>query len=309
MRGGKVTASKDRQDNDADANCEYGECRIAFRGPASPIDEPFVAVIGASEVRGDADAAPFTERLAALTGRTVVNFGVANAGIDVFVRDPAFAAVASRADVVVMEAMGAHNLSNRFYTVHPRRNDRFIKASKRLGALYPDVDFTNFTFTRHMLTTLRARCERRFESVMQELERAWMARMRLFLRSLPADSVILDLREEEELDVRFTPVPHPARDGRRPSGVGRGRGGRPPVRPGGAAADGADETDAEAFRERIAHALAAPILSSPRRIGTPRAALPDDGSPLRAQDGGSTADATIVSVKPCGSCRPVSRHP
>ena len=260
MRGGKVTASKDRQDNVADANCEYGECRIAFRGPASPIDEPFVAVIGASEVRGDADAAPFTERLAALTGRTVVNFGVANAGIDVFVRDPAFAAVASRADVVVMEAMGAHNLSNRFYTVHPRRNDRFIKASKRLGALYPDVDFTNFTFTRHMLTTLRARCERRFESVMQELERAWMARMRLFLRSLPADSVILDLREEEELESGSRPfrIPLETVDALA-AAVEAVAVVRLSVRV-APTEDGA-RTDAEASRERIAHALAAPILS------------------------------------------------
>ncbi len=57
--------------------------------------------------------------------------------------------------MTVIQVMGAHNMSNRFYAVHPRRNDRFLRAS--LGCcktIYPEVDFTEFNFTRHMLTAL-----------------------------------------------------------------------------------------------------------------------------------------------------------
>jgi hypothetical protein len=34
--------------------------------------------------------------------------------------------MASVADVAVQQLMGADNISNRFYTAHPRRNDRFL---------------------------------------------------------------------------------------------------------------------------------------------------------------------------------------
>ena len=55
----------------------------------------------------------------------------------------------------MIQVSGAQNLSNRFHAVHPRRNDRFLRASTLLKTIYRDVDFTEFNFTRHLLTTLR----------------------------------------------------------------------------------------------------------------------------------------------------------
>ncbi len=36
--------------------------------------------------------------------------------------------------------MGAQNLSNRFYAVHPRRNDRFLRASTLMKTIFREVD-------------------------------------------------------------------------------------------------------------------------------------------------------------------------
>jgi hypothetical protein len=78
----------------------------------------------------------------------------------------------------VLQIQGAQALSNRLYTVHPRRNDRFVRASGILRTIYRDVDFTEFHFTRHMLDHLRGLSPDRFDIVRNELRVAWMARMK-----------------------------------------------------------------------------------------------------------------------------------
>ncbi len=68
-----------------------------------------------------------------------------------------------------MQAVGLANLSNTFYSVHPRRNDRFLGATPRLRALYPEMDFTDFAFARHLLHSLSALASRRFSEVTAQL--------------------------------------------------------------------------------------------------------------------------------------------
>jgi hypothetical protein len=96
----------------------------------------------------------FPELLEDHVGLPVVNLGAINAGIDVFSCDETVLSACSGARAVVLQAMGAHNLRNRFYSVHQRRNDRFLRASPLLSTLYPEVDFTEFAFTRHLIQTL-----------------------------------------------------------------------------------------------------------------------------------------------------------
>jgi hypothetical protein len=84
--------------------------------------------------------------------------------------DPAIAE-ARAATAIVLQIQGAQTLSNRLYTVHPRRNDRFVRASGILRTIYRDVDFTEFHFTRHMLDHLRP-C-RRTGSTSSETNCAW----------------------------------------------------------------------------------------------------------------------------------------
>ena len=99
--------------------------------------------------------------------------------------------VLGSAKAVVIQVMGAHNLSNRYYSVHPRRNDRFLRASPTLASLYPEVDFTEFHFTRHMLSRLETISEKRSATVFKELKSAWIARMTALCALIPGPVLLL----------------------------------------------------------------------------------------------------------------------
>ncbi len=157
--------------------CRYGRSKLLFRGPHRPLEPPYCAVIGGTETYGKFVAAPYPALLEAATGIAVVNLGCVNAGPDAFLNEPAIFDIAAGARITVVQVLGAQNLSNRFYAVHPRRNDRFLRASPALQAMYPEVDFTEFHFTRHMLRSLRATGPQRFDVLADELRTAWLHRM------------------------------------------------------------------------------------------------------------------------------------
>lgn len=157
--------------------CRYGASKLVFRGPRRALTPPFVAAIGSTETYGKFVAQPYPALLEAATGITTVNLGCVNAGPDVFLNEPAVTEVAAKARLTILQATGAQNLSNRFYAVHPRRNDRFLRAEPALRELYPEIDFIEFHFTRHMLRALQAAGPRRFAVVVEELRTAWIRRM------------------------------------------------------------------------------------------------------------------------------------
>ncbi|MEO1177218.1 MAG: DUF6473 family protein, partial [Pseudomonadota bacterium] len=72
-----------------------------------------------------------------------------------------------------------------------RRNDRFVKPSVLLKAIYREVDFSQFNFTRHLLQHLQAVSPDRFKSIIEELREAWIARMRLLLGQMPGKTILL----------------------------------------------------------------------------------------------------------------------
>ncbi|MEL7258522.1 MAG: DUF6473 family protein, partial [Pseudomonadota bacterium] len=76
------------------------------------------------------------------------------------------------------------------YKVHPRRNDRFLKANDPLLKLFPEVDFTEFSFTRHMLGDLRSVSSERFVQVHAELASCWVKGMKSFLSQLNSPVVL-----------------------------------------------------------------------------------------------------------------------
>ena len=80
------------------------------------------------------------------------------------------------------------------YRVHPRRNDRFVEASPKLSQLYPEVDFTEFHFTRHMLGRLARLSQERFEIVAHGLKQAWHSRMTEVLDLLGPNIILVWLR-------------------------------------------------------------------------------------------------------------------
>lgn len=132
-----------------------------------------------------------SEILNGLVDDSVVNLGVENAGVDAYLNDAGALNTAAQASVAIVQMSGCHNTSNRFYSVHPRRNDRFLKASSGLRALYPEMDFTEVHFTRHLLSRLHGICAERFGEVVEEAQRAWRSRMVNLMRQLAGRKVLL----------------------------------------------------------------------------------------------------------------------
>ncbi|MBO9475525.1 hypothetical protein J7413_18430 [Shimia sp. R10_1] len=171
--------------------CHYGESRLMFRGPQKSLDDPYVAFIGGTETYGKFVQQPFVEIVDQTLPLTCVNLGYVNAGIDAFLAEPSVLEMAQRAEVTVVQVMGAQNMSNRYYKVHPRRNDRFIGASNMMQMVFNEIDFSEFHFTRHMLGTLCARTPDRYSMVRDELRMAWSARMKLLLNTIGGKVVLL----------------------------------------------------------------------------------------------------------------------
>lgn len=189
--------------------CRYGNSRIFFRGPRKSLKERYVTFIGGTETYGKGVEFPFPALVEQSTGITCVNFGCINASVDAFLPESAVHDACHGAALNIVQIMGAHNMSNRFYTVHPRRNDRFVRASSVMRAIYPEVDFTEFCFTRHMLSSLYDLSPERFEIIQSELQMAWRARMRSFIQEIGAHTLLLWFSDALPSDAHLTDRPDP----------------------------------------------------------------------------------------------------
>lgn len=171
--------------------CRYGTSKLLFRGPRRRLEGAYCALLGGSETYGKYVRAPYPALLEERLGATMVNLGYMNAGADVFLNEPVIVDACNKARVTVVQLLGAHNMSNRFYAVHPRRNDRFLRASTLMKTIFREVDFTEFHFTRHMLLSLKRRTPEKYALVESELKAAWVARMRHLLQKIVGQSVLL----------------------------------------------------------------------------------------------------------------------
>lgn len=180
--------------------CRYDGSRLLLRGPRRDLDDAFVACLGGTETFARFIAEPYPDLLEAALGQTCVNFGWPNAGIDVFRSDPALIDCASRARVCVLQVPNAINMTNLYYRVHPRRNDRVLEATEAMRALFPAVDFTQFSFTRHMLTRLRQAYPKPFGYLQKELTSVWVVGMKELIQQIDAPVVLLwlSLRRPED---------------------------------------------------------------------------------------------------------------
>ena len=176
----------------------YDASRLLFRGPRRDLEAPYVAFIGGTQTFGKFIEQPYPMKVEHLTGVTSANLGQQNAGLDVFANEPTVHGIAQNARVTVLEVLGAANQSNRFYAVHPRRNDRFLRAPGPLRKLYPDVDFTQFNFTQHMLNHLLETDPERFGQIKRSLQRAWVRRMERLMEALGDVVVLIDLSTKDE---------------------------------------------------------------------------------------------------------------
>ncbi|RMD93877.1 MAG: hypothetical protein D6811_04035 [Alphaproteobacteria bacterium] len=180
--------------------CHYGRSKVSFRGPRVEPAGRYAVFLGGNETFGRFIERPFPALIAAAAGIAAINLGCANAGLDLYVKDPSLLEIVAGAETAVIQIMGAQNMSNRFYVVHPRRNDRFVRASATLKALYPEVDFTEYHFTRHLLMALRDQSPGCFELVVEELRAAWVARMRSLLEQVSGRAILLWLSDRAPED-------------------------------------------------------------------------------------------------------------
>lgn len=180
--------------------CRYGQSRLLFRGPKKQFDTNYIAVVGGGRSYGKFVATPFADLLDDALAQRVVNLGCLNAGLDAFVNNESLISICLRADLVVLEVQGITDFSNRFYAVHPRRNDRFVQASVMMERLFPEVDFVEFNFTRHMLTTLQKQWPERVELVLDDLRETWVNRMERLLKLLPNKVVLLWMSDHPPLE-------------------------------------------------------------------------------------------------------------
>ena len=169
----------------------FGRSQSRFRGPRPDLRRPYLAFLGGTETFGRFVPQPFPQLLQARLGTVCANFANANAGPGFFLEDPSVLLATGDARATVIAVMGAQNLSNRFYRVHPRRNDRVIATSGFLKTLFPGLDTGDIHFTGHLLETLSGLDAARFEIVVEELKLAWVARMSTLLERIRGRTVLL----------------------------------------------------------------------------------------------------------------------
>ncbi len=169
----------------------FGRSKNLFRGPKPDFAQPHLVFLGSTETYGKFVPRPFTQLLQQTLDMPCANFAALNAGVEMYLKDPSILLACADARISVIAVMGAHNLSNRFYLVHPRRNDRFIKPSKMLSTLYREVDFSDIHFTRHLLQTLAETDAIKFSIVVDELKSAWTYRMKSLLEMIEGRTILL----------------------------------------------------------------------------------------------------------------------
>jgi hypothetical protein len=169
----------------------------------------YVVALGGTATLGKAVAQPFPALVEEAVRCPVVNLGAPNAGPDFYLADPARLQIAAQSQAAILQLAGAEGVTNAFYTVHNRRNDRFLGPTPALRGLFPDVDFAEIHFTRHLLSVLHRTDAARFAVVARLLRATWLVRMQALLRHLPPRRILLLLSRDVSAAGAEDPL-HPA---------------------------------------------------------------------------------------------------
>lgn len=188
----------------------FGRSNQIYRGPKPSLKQPYIAFIGGSEPFGKFVSVPFPKLVQRSIKQTCVNWGTPGAGPGFFLKDPVLLEACANSAVCVIQVMDAAPLSNRMYSVFPRRNMRLRGVSEALKSLYPTIDFDGFRYVNAMLRKLRETDGEAYEVVVAEQRAAWLARMLELLEDIETQKVLLwlmpknaenSLVNEEMIDV------------------------------------------------------------------------------------------------------------
>lgn len=170
---------------------------MLYRGPKKKLNRNYIAFLGGTETYGKFVASPYPEMVGCEIDQICVNLACNNCGIDAILQDDSLLSICNRAEVTVLQILGASDLSNRFYTVHPRRNDRFIQASPLMERLFPQIDFMEFNFTKHLLARVRDRHPDKYGYLVNNLQETWVARMSQLLARLQGRVILLWMADHQ----------------------------------------------------------------------------------------------------------------
>lgn len=179
----------------------FGRSRQIFRGPQPTLRGKYIACLGSSYTFGRYSDLPFTNLLSQNFDVPVANFGTDGAGAGFFLGDPEVKKAASKAKLCIVQAMSAASISNRMFTVRPRRNARLHEVSDLLMGIFPEVDFDRFAFTKPMLRYLRELDESRFRLVANEMKNAWIGRTQTLLSSMECPTILFWFSQRQPDDL------------------------------------------------------------------------------------------------------------
>ncbi|MGB0497217.1 MAG: DUF6473 family protein [Rubricella sp.] len=147
---------------------------------------------------------------AGVAGVPFANWGTPGAGPGAFLRDPVILEACSDARLCIIVLPGAETVSNRLFTVGPRRNARLKGVGERMRLLYPDLPFDTFRTTRAMLRQAARQDADHFALLRLEMQEAWIARMVELVDAIAAPTILLWLRPEAPGLDGPTPLVDPA---------------------------------------------------------------------------------------------------
>ncbi len=165
-----------------------------------------MACAGGEETFGRFVDRPYAAILEDRLDRRCLNLGSLFCGVDALCGDAGLFELLNRAELCVLQAPGLLSQSNRFYRVHPRRNDRVLAPSSELTHLYPEADFTDVHFVGHLMVYLQQFRDARVEIVLEELRRNWVKKISELLDRLEVPVVLLGLRVLQHTEDHRDPV-------------------------------------------------------------------------------------------------------
>ena len=168
----------------------FGDTQQLFRGPVPDLTGRYVSFLGGSGTFGRFACEPYADLVGETLGTRIANFGTEGAGPGCFLMDPEVLSAASAARVCVVQVMPASALSNRMFTVRPRRNARLHGVSELLAGIYPEVDFSRFSYARGMLRHMAGIRDNRFRLVVNEMRNAWIARTHTLLATIQTRTLL-----------------------------------------------------------------------------------------------------------------------
>lgn len=175
-----------------DHAADNAQCsRPAVSGRPVDPSRPFIALLGGLQMAGEDPAQSIAELLGSAAGLEVVNLAAPHAGPDYYLSNPALLETAARAVLVVILLSGPGALTNPFYRVHSRRNDRLVATMPALRALFPEVELADIHYVRHLHQVLERTDADRHAQVARTVRNTWLLRMGEMLDHLTAPRILL----------------------------------------------------------------------------------------------------------------------